>query len=275
MSGHVIDFALHEFILIFTAGHCIPAVARVNHLCIDAWLKLLRITCLGLATQATDFEIAFSKKEFHFIFTFTMASSATAGFLIGGGNSHRGHGFAFGHPQFQLPSRTAPVRATVTQRAASLGRRHGSAELGSSPGNARERESRRRDRSTSASNIISDPIQQATAYRLSPSGPQEAESVQVAYETLVNRVLTVETSLRKHAQLIGSQSELVAEEFQKHSQLIAKNTERCNWLHDHIENTAKDVKKVTDEHNNKLNIHGLQGGKWYRHLRRFMKHLRI
>ena len=44
LSGHVIDFALHEFIFIFTAGHCIPAVARVNHCCIDAWLKLLSST---------------------------------------------------------------------------------------------------------------------------------------------------------------------------------------------------------------------------------------
>ena len=59
LSGHVIYFALHEFILIFMAGHCIQAVARVNHLCIDAWLKLLIIMCLGLATQVTDFEIAF------------------------------------------------------------------------------------------------------------------------------------------------------------------------------------------------------------------------
>ena len=43
---------------------------------------------------------------------------ATAGFPIGGGHqnpSHRGHGFAFGHPQFAMPSQTAPTRnATIT-----------------------------------------------------------------------------------------------------------------------------------------------------------------
>ena len=154
-------------------------------------------------------------------FTFNMA---TSGFLIGGGlSSHRGHGFALGHPQFQLPSRTAPLRQAVTTRANSLGQRHGSAELGSSPSNAREREPRRRDRSASASNMIGNPVQQSTAYRLTPAGPQEAESVQVAYETLVNRLLTVETFLRKHAQLIGAQSELVAEHFQKQSELIKIN----------------------------------------------------
>ena len=33
-----VDFAVHEFISIFTTGPCIPVVARVNHLCIYAWL---------------------------------------------------------------------------------------------------------------------------------------------------------------------------------------------------------------------------------------------
>ena len=187
---------------------------------------------------------------------------ASNGFPVGGGlSSHRGNGFALGHQQFRLPSRTAPIRPAVTTRANSLGQRHGSEELGYSPGNASEREPRRRDRSASASNMIGDPVQQATAYRLTPAGPQEAESVQVAYETLVNRLLTVETSLRQHAQLIGAQSELVAEHFQKQSEFIEIHTKRCNWLHDHIEDTATDVKKITDDHNNKLNIHGLQGGK--------------
>ena len=121
---------------------------------------------------------------------------ANSGFPIGGNQmSHRGHGFAFGHPQFQMPSTTAPTRNAVITRARSAGHRHGSAELGFSPGNARtrerERDSRRRDRDRSpsasvASASIGDPIAQASAYRQMPAGPQEAESMQTAYENLVN-----------------------------------------------------------------------------------------
>ena len=53
------------------------------------------------------------------------------GFPVGGvASSHRGFGFALGHPQFQLPSRHAPLKRTVTQRASSTDQRHGSAEHG-------------------------------------------------------------------------------------------------------------------------------------------------
>ena len=38
--------------------------------------------------------------------------------------SHRGYGLALGHPQFRLPSRTAPLRPPIAQRANSTGQRH-------------------------------------------------------------------------------------------------------------------------------------------------------
>ena len=71
---------------------------------------------------------------------------ATAGFPIGGGHqnpSHRGHGFAFGHPQFAMPSQTAPTRNATITRARSMGINHGSAEHGRSPGTARNSERER------------------------------------------------------------------------------------------------------------------------------------
>ena len=183
---------------------------------------------------------------------------ATAGFPVGGGyqSSHRGHGFAFGHPQFQMPSQVAPTRNATLMRARSVGNNHGSAELGRSPGTARnrerEREPRRRDgdrspsASASASSMIGDPIAQASAYRQMPAGPQEAESMQTAYENLINRLMTVESSLRQHAQLIGAQSETIA----KQAELIETNTTRCKWLHDHLNNTVNDIKHTTDDQNN-------------------------
>ena len=53
-----VDFALHEFIVMCMAGQCIPAVPHVDVLFTDEWLKLLRITGLGLATPSDEFEIA-------------------------------------------------------------------------------------------------------------------------------------------------------------------------------------------------------------------------
>ena len=68
-----------------------------------------------------------------------------AGFPSGGASSHRGFGVALGHPQFQLPSRNAPLKRTVTQPASSTDQRHRCAEHGfGTPGNDREREPRRR-----------------------------------------------------------------------------------------------------------------------------------
>ena len=58
-----VDFALHEFILMFMAGLCIPAVPHVDIIFIDVWLKLLRITWLGLATPTAEFEIASVKRN--------------------------------------------------------------------------------------------------------------------------------------------------------------------------------------------------------------------
>ena len=132
---------------------------------------------------------------------------AAAGVPIGG--SHKGFGFASGHPQLRLPSRAAPIKRTVTQRASSVDNRHGSAEQGMPC----ERESRMRDRSTADADRINDPVQQAGAFRIMPAGPQEAESMQDAYENVINRSLTVEASLRKHAQLIGAQGEALANNY--------------------------------------------------------------
>ena len=96
--------------------------------------------------------------------------------------SHRGHGFAFGHVNFQLPNHNMRVRP-LTTRARALtperfrrdGNQHGNAEQGS-----RDRE-RDRDRGTGSTTArdalmgvvtVSNPTAQATAYRATPSGPQ-------------------------------------------------------------------------------------------------------
>ena len=146
------------------------------------WLKLLSFTRLRLATLVADNLSASSvKKGIHISFSFSLNMASGIGFPVGGASSsHRGYGFALGHPRSQSPSRTAPLRTPIAQRANSTGQRHGSVEHGLSPGtgNARDREPRRRDRSASASNMVGDPVQQATAYRLAPAGPQEAESIQ-------------------------------------------------------------------------------------------------
>ena len=44
LPSHVIEFALREFISMFTAGPCIPAVPHVDNSCISVWLKLLSST---------------------------------------------------------------------------------------------------------------------------------------------------------------------------------------------------------------------------------------
>ena len=70
----------------------------------------------------------------------------------------------------------------------------------------------------------------------------------------------METSLRKHAQLIGAQSEAMTHNYRQQAELIATNTKRCEWLHEHIANTATDFERKFNDHNDKLNVHGLQGG---------------
>ena len=145
----------------------------------------------------------------------------------------------------------------MTQRASSVDNRHGSAEHGT-PGTPRERESRRRDRSTADANRISDPVQQAGAFRIMPAGPAEAESMQDAHEKVINRLLAVETSLRKHAQLIGAQGEAMANKYRQQAEVIPTDTKRCEWLHEHIANTVTDFERKFNDHNDKLNVHGLQ-----------------
>ena len=90
--------------------------------------------------------------------------------------SHRGFGLSFGHPQFQLPSRTAIVkrdaqglaRSLTPDRMRGVTGHHGSAELGS-VSRGRERD-RGRGGSTSAGTaptatgpLIGDPVGQAQA----------------------------------------------------------------------------------------------------------------
>ena len=132
--------------------------------------------------------------------------------------SHRGFGFAFGHPQFQLPSSSLPVKRNAQGLARSLtpermrrgAGHHGSAELGS-VSRGRERD---RGGSTQTSpapsvtgSIIGDPVAQAKAYRANPVGPQEAEEWSSALDSVINRLVAIEGAQRKHAVIIGKQEE--------------------------------------------------------------------
>ena len=156
--------------------------------------------------------------------------------------SHRGHGFALGHPNFQLPSRHAPVNPRMHGRARSLtpeqlrgpGGRHGSAELGVSMRD-RERDRPRNQRSqpgvaggstdvpmppmTTVSATVGDPVQQATAYRSTPAGPQEAVEWNTALENVINRLVSIETAQRRHAQTI-SDHDIKIEHTLKHSEWL-------------------------------------------------------
>ena len=80
-----------------------------------------------------------------------------------------------------------------------------------------------------------------------------------AYENVINRLLTVETPLRKHAQRLGAQSEQMSDNYVQQAELIATHAKRCEWLHDHLANTASDIEKKLNEHHDKLNVHGLRG----------------
>ena len=84
--------------------------------------------------------------------------------------------------------------------------------------------------------------------------------MQEAYENVVNRLMTIETSLRQHAQLIGAHSELATANFQRHAEMIEANTKKCKWLYDHTNNITRDIENKYTEHETKLNVHGLQGG---------------
>ena len=133
-------------------------------------------------------------------------SSASTTNAMGG---HRGHGFAFGHVNFQLPSRTAPVRRgrigarTLTpERFLAVGNQHGNAERG---GRERERDRDRGKRSTAqdalmgvVSQTVGDPTAQATAYRATPTGPQEGAEWSQALENVMNRLVSIETAQCKH-----------------------------------------------------------------------------
>ena len=117
--------------------------------------------------------------------------------------THRGHGFAFGHPQFALPSQHKPAvggrvgaRTLTPDRMLSGGirNRHGSAELGSTACE-RERDRARGQRSiaspatTTAGPVVGDATTQARAYRTQPAGTQEEEEWTSALENVINRLV--------------------------------------------------------------------------------------
>ena len=155
-----------------------------------------------------------------------MASSSNAGMDTVGRvlgtvpQTHRGHGFALGHPQFQLPSANAPVNPNVRGRATSMPRspraHHGSSELGTAY-QSRDRERDRGYRSPSVrsqqtemdvqqpmptvSATVGDPAAQATAHRSKPAGPQEAAEWSQALENVISRLLSIENTQRKHPQM--------------------------------------------------------------------------
>ena len=87
-----------------------------------------------------------------------------------------------------------------------------------------------------------------TDYRLAPAGPQEAESIQDAYGKVINRLSTVEKTLRKQAQLGAAQHELTPANFEKQAEFVDTNTKRCNRVHDHLAHTASDIEKKINEH---------------------------
>ena len=121
--------------------------------------------------------------------------------------THRGHGFAFGHPQFALPSSHKPAvggrvggRSLTPDRMLSEGIRnhHVSAELGSIA-RERERDRARGQRSiaapattSTAGPVVGDATTQARACRTQPAGPQEEEEWTTALENVVNRMLSTD-----------------------------------------------------------------------------------
>ena len=160
--------------------------------------------------------------------------------------SHRGHGFAFGHVNFQLPIHNMRVRP-LTTRARALtpdrfrrdGNQHGNAEQGS-----RDRE-RDRDRGTGSTTArdalmgvvtVSNPTAQATAYRATPAGPQEAAEWSQALENVLNRLATVEAAQRKHVEALMT-----------HDKHITENNNRCKWLHAHCKNMTDNYNNVVSE----------------------------
>ena len=131
-------------------------------------------------------------------------------------------------------------------------RRHGSDE----PGSTRRDRERDRDRRSAESTpqkagttggLVGDPVAQASAYKMMPAGPQDEEDLKNAYESVLNRLQTIENNLRKRAQAISD-----------HEEKTAANTTRCEWLFNHINNVDKDVKDLVSPIGEKVNAHGLQ-----------------
>ena len=138
---------------------------------------------------------------------------SSSSFLVPAVPSHRGYGFSLGHPQFQLPSRTAPVKRDAQGLARSLtpermrggAGHHGSAELGS-VSRGRERDRGRGGSTQTAGfaptvtgSVVGDPVAQAKAYRATPVGPQEAEDWSTALDSVINRLASIEGAQRKQA----------------------------------------------------------------------------
>ena len=163
---------------------------------------------------------------------------SSSSFLVPAVPSHRGYGFSLGHPQFQLPSRTAPVKRDAQGLARSLtpermrggAGHHGSAELGSvSRGRERDRGRGGSTQSGTApmvtDSVIGDPLRQAQAYRSTPVGPQEAEEWAGALDTVINRLVSIEAAQRKQAAVLS-----------KHEECLQLHSQQNDWLKRHADN---------------------------------------
>ena len=96
--------------------------------------------------------------------------------------------------------------------------------------------------------MIGDPTAQASAFRTTTAGPQEQEDLRTVYESVINRLKTIETNQRKHAQLIDA-----------HSTTINLNTERCEYLMKHVGNVEASLRTPIDEASDRIRAYGLQG----------------
>lgn len=156
---------------------------------------------------------------------------------------HRGHGFALGQVHFQLPSQNVPVmplrtgaRTLTPERFRKGGIQHGNAEQGKRDGE-RDRDRGQRSLAQDAmmgvvSQTVGDPTAQATAYRVTPTGPQEAAEWRQALENVMNRLSSIEAAQRKNVEISRT-----------HDKRITDNHSRCQWLHTHCNNMTNDLNK--------------------------------
>ena len=142
------------------------------------------------------------------------------------GASHRGHGFSLGNPSFAGTGHNATTAAAASANANSdhsMGvpmARHGS---GAGP---RDRERDRQRSPTPRARSAHEPRfargDPTAGRRDVPVGPQEEADWASALENVLNRILTIEGTLRKHAASIAHH-----DSFQK---IIEDNTQRTYHL---------------------------------------------